>query len=436
MRARGDCVLRETQEERSPTTRAVGSRGAPEFPSRTSFSPTFTMRTRIHAALLVTIVLSATTALASATRTRSCPTTLRSCLDELSSGGSCSPVLPIPTKALPPRVRPVGFNLTPVRQHVHLYHDGMYMALLLTDQNRSRVAVVDVPDSIGSSTAGWVPAHYAPVGTGTRLSAALEELLDGAHPSQVVIIYSHAHMDHIGGAAALGSHLAAAHPKASVHVYGSPRTAALVASSTTNRTLLVTHVVGPRGAKLDLGANGAGTVRLLPTGGHTADDLAILLPRRGNEPGILHHVDVVFPGWAPFRNLALARDLRDYVAVHHRLLDLDWDILSAGHLTRLGSREDVVTSLAFVTDLLTAAADGVAAVGPRQMASAGLGRLTDPSADEFGNIWWGFLDVGRRLPTDRCVRTMLDRWGCRLAGVDVTIRENCFSAVTHEYLER
>lgn len=395
-----------------------------------------TMRSYIPAALALAVVVAvtATPALASAARSRSCPANLRSCLRNLSSGGSCSPVLPIPAKALPPPIRPVGFNLTPLRRHVHLYHDGMYMALLLTDKSSSRVAVVDVPDSIGSSTAGWVPAHNAPVRTGTRLSAALEEVLDGARPFHVDIIYSHAHMDHIGGASALGAHLATAHSKATVDVYGSPRTAALVAASTTNRTLPVTHVVGPRGAKVDLGADGAGTLKLLPVGGHTGDDLAILLPRRGSEPGILHHVDVVFPGWAPFRNLALARDLRDFIAVHHRLLDLDWDILAAGHLTRLGSRQDVINSLAFVKDLLKAAADGVAAVGPRQMAAAGLSRLTDPSADEYGNIWWGFLDVGRRLPTDRCVRTMLDRWGCRLAGVDVTIRENCFSAVTHEYL--
>lgn len=317
-------------------------------------------------------------------------------------------MLPIPAQALPPRVRPVGLNLSPVRQHVHLYHAGIYMALLLTVLNPSRAAVVDVPNSIGSSTAGWVPAHYAPVGTGTRLSAALEDILDGAHLSHADIICSHAHMDHIGGAAALGSNLAAGHPKVTVHVYASPRTAALVAASTSDWGLPVTHVVGPRRAELVLGVNGAGTARLFPMGGHTADDLAIPLPRRGNEPGILLHVDVVFPGWAPFRTLALARDLRDYIAVHHRLLDLERDILAAGHLTRLGSREDVVTSLAFVSDLLTAAEEGVAAVGPRQMAVPGLGRPTDPSADEFDDIWWGFLDVGRRLPKGR-VRTMLDR---------------------------
>lgn len=392
------------------------------------------MRSYIPAALVVVLAVTASPTLASAARSWSCPAALRSCLRNLSSGGSCSPVLPIPAKALPPRVRSVGFNLKTLRQHVHLYHDGMYMALLLTDHNSSRVAVVDVPDSIGSSTAGWVPAHNAPAGTGTRLSEALEEVLDGARPSHVDIIYSHAHMDHIGGAAALGVHLAKAHAQATVEVYATSRTAALVADSTTHRTVPVTHVVGSGGAKVDLGADGAGTVQILPMGGHTGDDLAIFLPRRGLEPGVLHHVDVVFPGWAPFRNLALARDLRDFIAVHHRLLDLDWDILAAGHLTRLGSRQDVVTSLSFVTDLLKAAADGVAAVGPRQMAAAGLGRLMDPSADEYGNVWWGFLDVGRRLPTDRCVRAMLDRWGCRLAGVDVTIRENCFSAVTHEYL--
>jgi hypothetical protein len=63
-------------------------------------------------------------------------------------------------------------------------------------------------------------------------------------------------------------------------------------------------------------------------------------------------VDIVFPGWVPFVYLAIAEDVADFIKAHDIVLNnYDFDTFVGGHLTRLGTRDDVVTQQEFVSDL-------------------------------------------------------------------------------------
>jgi hypothetical protein len=63
-------------------------------------------------------------------------------------------------------------------------------------------------------------------------------------------------------------------------------------------------------------------------------------------------VDVIFPGWVPFVYLALAEDVYGYVQARDITLNnYDFDNLVAGHLTRLGTREDVQIQREFMADV-------------------------------------------------------------------------------------
>lgn len=373
--------------------------------------------------------------------TAACTAALATCLDTFVAGGSCAAPLPVPPRSMPPPLRPAqGYNLTPLRPGVYSYYDGAYFALLLRDG--PALAVVDFPDSGGSNI---------PDGSGTRMTDAITEVLAGDTPRRVALIYSHPHYDHIGGAARVAAWLNTTYPDVPVTVYGTAEVTLLVERSASPRAVAPTLVVAAPRTVLTVGGL---EVQLLMAGGHSASDLAIYIPptcgggaRNGTHggdddgdaaavataaaPGIIHHVDVVYPGWSPFENLAITTDVPAFVAVHDFLLSLDWSIFSGGHLTRLGTRGDVAVSKAFVTDLLAAGAAGLAGVDGAAFGAAGIGQVANASSPVAGNVWFAFLGVVRPLQVDVCVRQMLGRWGCALAGLDFTVRSACFTAVTH-----
>lgn len=57
---------------------------------------------------------------------------------------------------------------------------------------------------------------------------------------------------------------------------------------------------------------------------------------------ILMVVDVIFPGWVPFRRLAVSEDIAGWIRRPDIALTFDFDVLVAGHNTRLGNRNDVL----------------------------------------------------------------------------------------------
>lgn len=66
--------------------------------------------------------------------------------------------------------------------------------------------------------------------------------------------------------------------------------------------------------------------------------------------------DIVFPGSVPFAYLAVAKDVAGFIKAHEIVLNnYDFDTIVAGHLTRLGTRDDVTMQTEFVKDLQKAA---------------------------------------------------------------------------------
>ena len=85
---------------------------------------------------------------------------------------------------------------------------------------------------------------------------------------------------------------------------------------------------------------------------HLPGNIFIYAPKQK----VLMLVDIVFPGWVPFPYLAIAKDTAGFIKAHDIALDkYDFDTLVGGHLTRLGTRNDVIVQKEFVTDLENAA---------------------------------------------------------------------------------
>jgi hypothetical protein len=130
-------------------------------------------------------------------------------------------------------------------------------------------------------------------------------------------------------------------------------------------------------------------------------------------------VDVIFPGWVPFPYLAVAKDTAGFIKAHDIALNnYDFDTLVGGHLTRLGTRNDVIVQREFVSDLEKAAAQANQQVSFGEIAKQVGGGQPNPWL-----IFSKYIDaVG-----ENCVNSMLPKWENRLGGAQQFMSTHCFT---------
>jgi hypothetical protein len=69
---------------------------------------------------------------------------------------------------------------------------------------------------------------------------------------------------------------------------------------------------------------------------HRPDNIFIRAPAQQT----LMLVDVLFPGWAPFKQLAVSQEIPDWIQAQDVAMSLQWQTLVAGHNGLLGTRAD------------------------------------------------------------------------------------------------
>ena len=74
---------------------------------------------------------------------------------------------------------------------------------------------------------------------------------------------------------------------------------------------------------------------------------------------VLMLVDVVFPGWVPFAYLAESQNIPGWLEAPAQALRYPFHTFVGGHLTRLGTRHDVVIQQEYVADLKEQAARAI-----------------------------------------------------------------------------
>jgi glyoxylase-like metal-dependent hydrolase (beta-lactamase superfamily II) len=125
-------------------------------------------------------------------------------------------------------------------------------------------------------------------------------------------------------------------------------------------------------------------------------------------------VDVVFPGWSPFRQLAIAEDVPGFLAAHEQILEYDFDTFIGGHLGRTGTREDVETQLAYFTDMVE---NALTALSTTDFAAI---------AEETGfENTWLFFNTYLEAVAQACADLTIEEWGDVLGGVDLNSAGHC-----------
>jgi glyoxylase-like metal-dependent hydrolase (beta-lactamase superfamily II) len=299
-----------------------------------------------------------------------------------------SSTVQIPEAAKGPTIPPAkGYLVQEIRDHLYWVTDGSYNTMFLV--THKGVVAVDAPPSIGK--------NYL---------KAIAEVTD---KPITYVIYSHYHIDHIGAAAGI-------FPKNATFIAQQETAAELqrAKSVAKNASMVppIPTVTFTKNYTLQIGNQ---TLKLDYYGvNHLPGNIFIYAPNQK----VLMLVDIIFPGWVPFPYLAIAKDTAGFIKAHDIALNnYDFDTIVAGHLTRLGTRNDVVIQKQFVSDLEKAAGKANQEVLFSKVASQ-VGR--------FGNPWLIFSKYIDAVNED-CVNDMLPKWENRLGGAQQFMSTHCFT---------
>ena len=292
----------------------------------------------------------------------------------------------LPVAAKGPAIPPKGYLVEEIHDHLYWVTDGSYNTMfLVTDKG---VVAVDAPPSLGQ-----------------KYLRAIAEVTD--KPVNY-LIYSHAHIDHIGAAGLF--------PK-NVTIIAQDETARELQSAQAvakNVTMVppIPTITFSRNYTIEIGNQ---TLKLDYYGtNHLPGNIFIYAPKQK----VLMLVDIVFPGWVPFPYLAIAKDTAGFIKAHDIALDkYDFDTFVGGHLTRLGTRNDVIVQKEFVADLENAATKANQEILFSKVAQ---------QVGHFDNPWLLFSKYIDAI-NEKCTQTILPKWENRLGGADAFMSTHCFS---------
>ncbi|MEU3464710.1 MBL fold metallo-hydrolase [Streptomyces sp. NPDC006733] len=225
---------------------------------------------------------------------------------------------PVPAASTGPALNEQGYFVGRIKGNLYWVTDSYYQAMFLS--TREGVVLVDAPPTIGHNL----------------LRAIAEVTRANGRPSKVThLIYTHTHADHIGAANLFGKHV--------VRIAHSETRRLLRLDADPNRpvpnvTFDDRYDLRVGGERLQLAYHGPN---------HSPDNIFVYAP----DHATLMVVDVLYPGWVPFKNLAVSQDIPAWVKAQDIAMEYPWTTLVGGHLGRLGVRADGDVQRQYVADL-------------------------------------------------------------------------------------
>ena len=292
----------------------------------------------------------------------------------------------LPQAAKGPVIPSKGYLVEEIRDGLFWITDGAYNTIfLVTDEG---VVAVDAPPSIGK--------NYL---------KAISEVTDKPITH---VIYSHAHIDHIGAAGMFPKNAVIIAQEETAEELQRAKTVATNASMvppipTDTFSNNYTLQIGNQTLQLDYYGNN-----------HLLGNIFIYAPKQK----VLMLVDVIFPGWVPFPYLAVSKDIAGYIKAHDIVLNnYDFDTFVGGHLTRLGTINDVIVQKEFISDLEKAAGKSNNEILFSDIAKQ-VGSLDNPWL-----IFSKYIDA----VNEKCVQDMLPKWENKLGGAQDVMSTLCFA---------
>jgi glyoxylase-like metal-dependent hydrolase (beta-lactamase superfamily II) len=262
-------------------------------------------------------------------------------------------------------------------------------------------------ESLFVATGKGVVLFDAPPTTARHIVQAVGEVT--SEPI-VELVYSHVHVDHIGGAGLLLKSVPNLEIVAEVGTAQFLREQADPNRPPPTRTFKghETLQLGSMHAELKVGHWHS------PEG-----DLFIYLPDRK----LLMAIDALSEGAVPFMELDLTRDMRDYLAVFDQILAYDFDVMVPGHHTNPATRDDVRIAKDYVMDVY----DTITRVLSEDRSA-----LTASAVSKYGSEnSFAVASVLIDHEANECAKAVKERWITRLEGVDVWAASHCRAALIY-----
>ena len=279
-----------------------------------------------------------------------------------------------------------GYFVVEIADGLYWLNDFAYQVMFLT--TGEGVIVVDVPPSMGEN-----------------ILNAIAEVTD---EPVTHVIYSHIHKDHIGAANIFPDTVTIiAHKDTATHLAMKNDPGRPVPTITFDDTYTLS--VGDQ--ILELSYVGAF---------HSKGDILIYAPQQK----VLMAVDIFHPSHAPFKNFAITKDINNYILVHDKMLEYDFDAIISGHQQILGTSDDVKTNKEFTLDVLNNTIQGFQTWDFMEVAQqyGSEGMLT---------IFSKYID----LVTSTCVDLTLEKWEDRLSDVSIFVEGNCDSMFFYAFID-
>jgi glyoxylase-like metal-dependent hydrolase (beta-lactamase superfamily II) len=286
----------------------------------------------------------------------------------------------IPEQAKGPEIDPAkGYRVEELGKGLYMITDGFYQSVFMVYE--TGIVLIDAPP------------NYA---------AKIKEAIAGVSDKSIThVIYTHSHADHIAGVRSVTT----GHPT----IIAQEETLRLLKRAADPKRPLPTITFKDR-YTLKVGSQ---VLELsYPGNGHAPGNTMIYAPAQKT----LVFVDVIFPGYMPFRRFAIAQDIPGNFAQVKELDSMPWEKLVTGHVTRIGTHADVKLQAEFDDDIKTAAT--------RALRSTKF--VEGLNQADLGNKWALINDYINRVVV-QCVNAMGPKWKTRLAGYDAFIWDQCYA---------
>jgi glyoxylase-like metal-dependent hydrolase (beta-lactamase superfamily II) len=286
-----------------------------------------------------------------------------------------------------------GYVVEEINDGLYWVTEGAYTAMFLT--TGKGVIVVDAPPSFGDKM--------------------LKAIGDVTKEPITHVVYSHAHADHIGGASM--------YPTTAKYIAHAETKKRLQRMNDANRAFPYGMFVGGKPVPMPTITFednytlkvGSQILRLEYKGDdHEPGNIYVYAPKQK----VLMKIDIVFPGWTPFKGLAIAEDTVGYLNSHDVILSYDFNKLVSGHWGRLATRSDVEIQKQYMQDIQDNAGKALQTVDFYAIAQK-VG---------FANtslLFESYLDA----VSQECADLTEPKWIKKLGGVDVWTKDHCYKVV-------
>lgn len=298
------------------------------------------------------------------------------------------PLLP-QEKAKAPVIDPhKGYLVEELKPNIYMITEGAYESVFVT--TGKGVVLFDAPPSFAQ-----------------HISAAVAET--SAEPI-TMLVYSHMHVDHIGGAGLILQQ----HPK--MEILAEQGTAEFLQEMHDPHRPVPTrtfrnHYTLPLGS---LTAN--------MTLGHwhcPEGDLLISIP----DQKFLIAIDAFSSGATPFMDLDLTMNMHEYLKFFDQLAAMDFDVMVPGHHNTPATKQDLEIAKSYVTDVYNTV---TRTLGEDHRT------LKESAIQKYGPAnGWAIASVIINSEVNECAEEIKSRWIKRLEGVDIWAPSHCRTALVY-----